>query len=476
LTITYNHLNLPVEVTKAGGGSIAWLYDANGNKLRKTSQPDALSLSGTIPTGVYQADQITSDGTVPTGATVLFRAGTEIELQAGFETQTNSDFEATIAITGSGVQDYVGGIEYRDGDLEAIYHECGRLFFGGSSTPRYEYTITDHLGNSRVTFADLNGDGQVDASEVLQEHQYYPFGMQMEGDWLQHSDGRNQYQYNGKELNEDLGLNWLDYGARWYDPSIGRWNAVDPLADQYTAFTPYGYVANNPIRLIDPDGMRIEYSDDLSKEDKNALKKEIRYLRKNSKTFKQVWKDLKKSEHTHTIHGTTPDDFHVDAKNGEILPEGNSSDIYLNPTENSIGAPQEAAVAHEIGHAWRIDQGLEPEYQPGDASPEGFVYTLKLKQYREFEATHFENVVRSELGLGLREAYGQVYDQNTNNTFPSGIMKGMLDISKQRRITIGRDRSYDYNAPINHYQGLRKRTRGRGSFNLKKYTDVNEYN
>jgi RHS repeat-associated protein len=69
----------------------------------------------------------------------------------------------------------------------------------------------------------------------------------------------NKYQYNGKELNEDFGLNWSDYGARMYDATLGRWNAVDPLADAYQAFTPYAYVLNNPIRLIDPNGM---YSED----------------------------------------------------------------------------------------------------------------------------------------------------------------------------------------------------------------------
>ena len=65
----------------------------------------------------------------------------------------------------------------------------------------------------------------------------------------------NRYHYNGKELNEDLGL--YDYGARWYDPAIARWASVDPLADSYASMSPYNYVANNPILYIDPDGMRI---------------------------------------------------------------------------------------------------------------------------------------------------------------------------------------------------------------------------
>ena len=147
--------------------------------------------------------------------------------------------------------------------MEAIYHPEGRITPDGAAF-RYEYNIKDHLGNTRLTFADINNNGAVDitgvatTTEILTENHYYPFGMNMGYDWMNNTaiSPDTKYQYNGKEYNDDFGLNWNDYGARWYDGSLGRWMSVDKMAEnsKQNDKSPFQYGWNNPVKNLDPDG------------------------------------------------------------------------------------------------------------------------------------------------------------------------------------------------------------------------------
>src|SRR5690606_12081339 len=100
-------------------------------------------------------------------------------------------------------------------------------------------------------------------SAIVQADDYYPFGMTFNS-YRRENIVANKYLYHVKELQNELGLDWYDYGARMYDAAVGRWFAVDPLADAQEDFSPYHYVYGNPIRFNDPTGMIGEDSNVIS--------------------------------------------------------------------------------------------------------------------------------------------------------------------------------------------------------------------
>lgn len=154
---------------------------------------------------------------------------------------------------------------YKNNNLDAIYWQHGREQVSES---RLEYYLKDHLGNTRLRVADMDGDGLIsykkydpEHDDILSIHNYYPFGMEWDapskdekGNSLVPTEPESRYTYNGKESIKELNIGLLDYGARMYDPSIARWTSVDPLADQFPGWSSYNYTMNNPINMIDPDG------------------------------------------------------------------------------------------------------------------------------------------------------------------------------------------------------------------------------
>ncbi|HEY2582317.1 MAG TPA: RHS repeat-associated core domain-containing protein, partial [Mucilaginibacter sp.] len=142
-----------------------------------------------------------------------------------------------------------------------IQTEEGKAVPNGTSY-NYEYYLGDNLGNTRISF-----DTQSGVARQEQQDDYYPFGMEI----ARYGNGiKNEYLYNKKELQEEL--TEYDYGARFYDPVIARWTSVDPLAEKMRRYSPYNYVLDNPIRLIDPDGMgptdlHVKFESDKAKAD-----------------------------------------------------------------------------------------------------------------------------------------------------------------------------------------------------------------
>jgi len=90
----------------------------------------------------------------------------------------------------------------------------------------------------------------------------YPFGMVMPGrNWTAASAEGYRFGFNGKESDGEIkgDGNSLDYGARIYDPRLGKWLSIDPKQSLFSGLSPYSFGANSPIIVIDREGMIIEF-------------------------------------------------------------------------------------------------------------------------------------------------------------------------------------------------------------------------
>ena len=138
---------------------------------------------------------------------------------------------------------YFGSAVYENDVLAKVLTSDGYIT---PSDGEFHYYFCDHQGNVRAVLVQ---DGAVEET-----NDYYPFGGLLASS-ASAANSVQPYKYNGKELDRHSGLDWYDYGARWYDAVLGRWVSVDPLAESYIGLSPYSYCDSNPVNRIDPDGM-----------------------------------------------------------------------------------------------------------------------------------------------------------------------------------------------------------------------------
>ena len=195
-------------------------YDANGN-LTEDSNKNITSIQ-------YNCLNLPNKVMFKDGSTIAYTYGGD-----GAKLKTIHKIGGSTTTT-----EYCGDVIYEDGTAKRMLTEVGYVTL---SDKKPHYYLKDHQGNNRVV---LNESGNVE--EV---NHYYPFG-----GLYANSTNVQPYKYNGKELDVRKGLNWYDYGARQYDAVLGRWHAVDPLAEKYYEVSPYIYCANDPVKNVDSDG------------------------------------------------------------------------------------------------------------------------------------------------------------------------------------------------------------------------------
>jgi len=225
---TYTYAGNKLSQIKDGTTTYSYTHDANGNMTTDGRRNIAIEYN------LLNLPKTIKQGGV-TRATYTYLAD---GVKASVTDYANTGF------------DYLGSLIYAHSSgirtLESVAFSSGRIYRTGS-TFDIEYYITDHLGSTR---AIVNNTGT-----VIEQNDYYLFGTRHYNPSLVISP-TNRFRFSGKEEQEKMmaGFNVLDFGARMYDPEIGRWGVADPLAEKYYHLSPYNYVGNSPVRFVDIDG------------------------------------------------------------------------------------------------------------------------------------------------------------------------------------------------------------------------------
>ncbi|MDR1006170.1 MAG: hypothetical protein LBL74_04825 [Bacteroidales bacterium] len=296
------------------------------------------------------------------------------------------------------------------------------------------YFLTDHLGSSSYI---TNDNGQ-----VTQTMSYTPFG-EWQVDFVNFNASpcfATTYKFSGKEKDEETGFGY--FGARYYYDYLSIWLSTDPLADKYPSLSPYVYCANNPIKLIDPngkeiwingeDGTRTQYTKNMEYKGNDGFTKDaIKALNKirGTKIGGRAVNELETSKNVFNIQKSEKNQFDVSTSPKDALKgfsiqyltdqspqsslvlqhlgadyfsdmSGAGGDILWNPNgslqytaDGKLSSNPTTDLGHELFHALDANRGLMDD-RIYDGLPRN-----------EWQASYGENLLRQELGVPFRVSY-----------------------------------------------------------------------
>jgi RHS repeat-associated protein len=312
--IIYNHLNLPTKIVFSGttNGEISYLYNAIGGKVKK----------------------VVEDNVAHTTTTT----------------------------------DYLSGFQYLNTELQFFPHAEGYVHYtkplaaqGGENSAlgsfNYVFNYTDHLGNVRLSYArdPLVGN----RVKILEENHYYAFGLKHKNYNVEKlnfekfpdtgvelvpmpavANSSYNYKYNGKELQEELGLNMTAMDWRQYDSAIGRFVVIDLMAEQAHDLSPYRFGFNSPTLFSDPTGLWEEIAGGYTTNDSEDIAQFMSALSRNNNK-----KDNKKKLDIFITGNTKKGDILEDNKNEAVKTEKVLTELFGYSTLRTVSLTEKNSVS-----------------------------------------------------------------------------------------------------------------------------------
>lgn len=425
--IQYNSLNLPMKIDYSDNTCVEFLYDSKGTKLQTYHQMIPIK---EYPRPIEPVNGISeiSNGMLThnsagEGSVFTFggKDGSPIGGDKGFVPIDENETEKFGYII---KRDYCDNVVYKNNNLDYVLFEGGYIT-NVDSVPVYHFYVQDHLKNNILV---INGGGSLEQTNF-----YYPFGTLTS----ESSGGDVQaYKFGGKELDGVNNYDCYDFGGRIYNPLVGRFTTMDPLAEKYYDVSPYAYCANDPVNAVDPDGKKITYVNgsksyiysngnfyvNKGQKDKNSnwmitgskvnvspkvthMYRTLMALRKmdnsNNPTIKKVFDTVSNVndiyEHKITKKGKINHATSDDSGGSIIYLNFGLVDNYKSSVDfRDVGLTDYELLGHELKHSYNMEFY---KTKTGNDPKSGI-------EIEEIETVNFENLIRKEEGMPKRTKYG----------------------------------------------------------------------